>query len=64
MRLRRDLQQLQLESFMTAVDTRYYFTDQDDQSHYQLHIFSDASTKSYVAVAFICNESSTCFVQG
>ena len=40
---------------------RCYFIDEDNQSHYQLHVFSDASTKANGAVAFICNELRTCF---
>lgn len=41
---------------------RCYFTSEDTQPLYQLYVFSDASTKAYGAAAFICNESSICFV--
>ena len=52
----------EIEETTSTSITRCYFTSEDDQSHYQLHVLSDASTKAYGAVAFICNESSTCFV--
>ena len=41
--------------------TRQYFT-KHTQSLGQWHVFTDASMKTYVAVAFLCNESSASFV--
>ena len=39
-----------------------YFTSEGNQLLYQLYVFSDASTKAYRAIVFICNETSTCLV--
>ena len=49
------------EATSTSI-ARRYFTSENNQSLYKLHVFSDASTKAYGAVAFICNKTSTCFV--